>query len=105
MDGQDQTLLEIRDLLQRLLDRFDLVYWDQLRLAGERAGQALGDRNSTKRRIYQLLDGRRGVAEIARALKTSRPNVSLHLKDLLEVGLVSVQDEKGKRIYRRRWEV
>lgn len=105
MDGEDKTLLEIRDLLRQLLDRFELVYLDQLRLARERAGQSLGDKNSTKRRIYELLDGRRGVVEIAKLLKTSQPNVSLHLKDLLEVGLVSVQDEKGKRIYRKRWEV
>ena len=103
MNTQDQTLLEIRDLLQRLLDRFELVYLDQLRLVRERAEQSLGDKNSTKRRIYELLDGRRGVVEIAKLLKTSQPNVSLHLKDLLEAGLVSVQDEKGKRIYRKRW--
>jgi len=105
MNVQDQTLVEIKDLLQRLLDRFELVYQDQLRLALERAEQSLGDKDSTKRRIYDLVDGRKGVVEIAKLLRTSQPNVSLHLKDLLEVGLVSVKDEKGKRLYRKKWEV
>lgn len=105
MDSQEQTLSEIRDLLQRLLDEFELVYQDQLRLARERAEQSLGNKDSTKRQIYELLDGRRSVGEIAKLLKTSQPNVSLHLKALVGAGLVSVQDKEGKRVYRKRWEV
>jgi len=105
MDSQEQTLSEIRDLLQRLLDEFELVYQDQLRLARERVEQSLGDKNSTKRQIYELLDGKRGVGEIAKLLKTSQPNVSLHLKALVGAGLVSVQDKEGKRVYRKKWEV
>lgn len=105
MDTNDETLFEIRNLLQRLVDRFELAHQDQLRLARERAEQSLGDKTSTKRRIYELVDGQRGVMEMSKLLKTSQPNVSIHLKDLLEVGLVSVQDKKGKRIYRKRWEV
>ena len=104
MNTQEQTLLEIKGILRRLLDQFELVYQDQLRLARDRAEKALGDKNSTKRRIYELLDGRRSVGEIAKLLKTSQPNVSLHLKDLLETGLISSQDEGGKRIYRKKWE-
>ena len=104
MDAHGQILLEIRDIVQRLLDQFELAHLDELRLAREKAKQSLGDKNSTKRRIYELLDGTKGVGEIAKLLKTSQPNVSLHIKDLLQAGLVSVQDEKGKRIYRKRWE-
>lgn len=102
---QEQVLTEIRSLLQRLLDSFELVYQDQLRLARERAEQSLGNKDSTKRQVYELLDGRRSVGEIARLLKTSQPNVSLHLKALVGAGLVSVQDKEGKRVYRKRWEV
>jgi DNA-binding transcriptional ArsR family regulator len=105
MDSQDRTLSEIRDLLQRLLDEFELVYRDQLRLARERAEQSLGNKDSTKRQIYDLSDGRRSVGEIAKLLKTSQPNVSLHLKALVGAGLVSVQGKEGKRVYRKRWEV
>lgn len=105
MNTQEQILSEIKDLLQQLLERFELVHKEQIQLARERAKQSLGGKNSTKRRIYELLDGRRGVVEIAKLLKTSQPNVSLHLKDLSEAGIVSVQNEKGKRVYRKRWEV
>lgn len=105
MNPEDKIFIEIRDLLQQLLNSFELVYHDQIRLARERLEQSLGDKNSTKRRIYELLDGKRTVGEIAKLLKTSQPNVSLHLKDLLETGLVSVQDETGRRIYRKKWEV
>ena len=102
---QEQILAEVKNLLQRLSDNFELVYQDQLRLGRERAEQALGNKDSTKRQIYELLDGRRGVGEIAKLLKTSQPNVSLHLKALVGAGLVSVEDKEGKRVYRKRWEV
>lgn len=105
MNTQEQTLSEIKNLLQRLLDEFELAYQDQLRLARERAEQSLGDKKSIKRQIYELLDGRRGVVEIAKLLKTSQPNVSFHLKALVGAGLVSVQDKEGKKVYRKRWEV
>jgi len=105
MNNQDEILLEIKNLVQRLVDRFELVHRDEIRLAKERAEQSMGDKNSTKRRIYELIDGKRGVVEIAKLLKTSQPNVSIHIKDLLEAGLVSAQDERGRRIYRKKWEV
>jgi DNA-binding transcriptional ArsR family regulator len=100
----ENTLLEVKDLLARLLERFELVNLDQLRLARQRAEQSLGDKDSPKRRIYELLDGKTGVTEIAKMLGMSQPNVSLHLKDLMDCGLASVQSEKGRRIYRKRWE-
>lgn len=105
MDAHDEILLQIRDLLERLVDQFELAHLDELRLARKRAEESLGDKNSTKRQIYDLLDGTRGVGEIAKLVKTSQPNVSLHLKDMLQEGLVSVRSEKGKRMYQKRWEV
>ena len=104
MNTDERILLEIRDLLQQLLDRFDLAYQDQMRIAKQRAEQTMGDRNSMKRRIYEMLDGKRGVNEIAKLLRTSQPNVSTHIKDLVEAGLVSMKIEGGKRSYRRKWE-
>jgi len=56
-------------------------------------------KNKTKRRIYELCDGKHTVMDIARELKTTQPNVSYHLSTLLESGLVLYEDVGGKRYY------
>ena len=56
-------------------------------------------RNETKRRIYELCDGKHTVSNIASELKTTQPNVSYHLSSLLESGLVLYDDLGGKRYY------
>ena len=56
-------------------------------------------RNETKRRIYELCDGRHTVSNIASELKTTQPNVSYHLASLLESGLILYDELGGKRYY------
>lgn len=56
-------------------------------------------RNETKRRIYELCDGRHTVRDIVAALSTTQPNVSYHLSTLLESGLVLYEDIGGNRFY------
>lgn len=55
--------------------------------------------NETKRKIYDLCDGRHTVKEMVTALKTSQPNVSYHLSSLLESGLVAFEEVGGRRFY------
>jgi DNA-binding transcriptional ArsR family regulator len=54
-------------------------------------------KNKTKRKIYNLCDGKHTVTEIAKELKTTQPNVSYHLSSLLEAGLILYEDVGGKR--------
>jgi len=56
-------------------------------------------KSKTKRKIYELCDGKHTVNEIAEELKTTQPNVSYHLSSLLESGLVLYEDLGGKRYY------
>ena len=56
-------------------------------------------RNKTKRRIYELCDGKHTVSNIASEINTTQPNVSHHLSSLLESGLVLYDELKGKRYY------
>lgn len=56
-------------------------------------------RNKTKRRIYELCDGKHTVSNITSELKTTQPNVSYHLSSLLESGLVLYDELGGKRYY------
>jgi len=56
-------------------------------------------KNETKRRVYDLCDGKHTVTDIAKQLKTTQPNVSYHLSSLLESGLILYQDVGGKRYY------
>ena len=56
-------------------------------------------KNETKRRIYELCDGKHAVGDIAEELGTTQPNVSYHLSSLLESGLVLYEEIGGKRYY------
>ena len=55
--------------------------------------------NETKRKIYELCDGKHTVKDIVSALGTTQPNVSYHLSSLLESGLVLYEDVGGNRYY------
>jgi len=55
--------------------------------------------NETKRKIYELCDGKHIVKDIVSALATTQPNVSYHLSSLLESGLVLYEDVGGNRYY------
>jgi len=56
-------------------------------------------KSATKRRVYDLCDGKHTVTDITRELKTTQPNVSYHLSSLLESGLILYDDVGGKRYY------
>lgn len=56
-------------------------------------------KNVTKRKIYELCDGKHTVSDIASKLNTTQPNVSYHLASLLECGLVLFDEVGGKRYY------
>jgi predicted transcriptional regulator len=56
-------------------------------------------KNETKRKIYELCDGKHTVNDIASELNTTQPNVSYHLSSLLESGLVLYDELGGKRYY------
>lgn len=56
-------------------------------------------KNETKRRIYELCDGKHTVGDIAEEIGTTQPNVSYHLSSLLESGLVLYEEIGGKRYY------
>jgi DNA-binding transcriptional ArsR family regulator len=55
--------------------------------------------NETKKKIYELCDGKHTVSDIAKKLRTTQPNVSYHLASLLESGLVLYDELGGKRYY------
>jgi len=83
---------------KRLLEKILCV----LKLANNKAILKQKDtilRNETKRKIYELCDGKHTVGDIASELSTTQPNVSYHLSSLLESGLVLYDELGGKRYY------
>ena len=59
--------------------------------------------DSTRREILELLrDSPQAVGDIAGRLPVSRPAVSKHLRLMLEAGLVDVEQQGTRRIYRIR---
>lgn len=82
----------------RLLEKILSV----LKLANNKAIQKEKDvilKNKSKRRIYELCDGKHTVGDIASELKTTQPNVSYHLSSLMESGLVLYDELSGRRYY------
>ena len=83
---------------KRLLEKILCV----LKLANNRSILKEKDKvlkNETRRKIYELCDGKHTVSVIAAELKTTQPNVSYHLSALLESGLVLYDELGGKRYY------
>ena len=56
-------------------------------------------KNETRKKVYELCDGKHTVGNIAAKLKTTQPNVSYHLSTLLESGLVLYDELGGKKYY------
>lgn len=56
-------------------------------------------KNETKRKIYELCNGKNSVSDIVKTLGTTQPNVSYHLSSLLESGLLIYLDVSGNRYY------
>jgi DNA-binding transcriptional ArsR family regulator len=90
----EQNDVEIKQLLQKILSVLKLSNAETLRQAKE---QIL--KNETKKKIYELCDGKHTVGDIASELMTTQPNVSQHLSTLLEFGLVLYGEKGGKKYY------
>lgn len=88
--------LEIKQLLRQILSVLKLANSETLQKEKE---FILRGPESTKRKIYDLCDGKRTVGDIASILNQTQPNVSQHLASLLESGLLLYRDEGGKRYY------
>ncbi len=65
--------------------------------------RALAD-ESRRTLLEALTDGPATAGELAALLPIARPGVSRHLRVLREAGLVEVQQEAQRRIYRQRLE-
>lgn len=86
--------IEIKRLLEKILSI--------LKLANSKAILQEKEeilKNKTKRKIYELCDGKHTVSDISSELNTTQPNVSYHLSSLLESGLVLYDELGGKRYY------
>lgn len=90
----NQNDSEIKQLLEKILS--------VLKLANNEAIMKAKDsllKTETKKKIYELCDGKHTVGDIASELATTQPNVSQHLSGLLELGLVLYEEKGGKKYY------
>lgn len=90
----EQNDIEIKQLLQKILSVLKLANAESLNKAKEAVLK-----NETKKKIYELCDGKHTVGDIASELKATQPNVSQHLSSLLEFGLVLYDEKGGKKYY------
>lgn len=86
--------IETKRLLEKILSVLKLA---NSKIILQEKGEIL--KNKTKRKIYELCDGKHTVSNIASELNTTQPNVSYHLSSLLESGLVLYDELGGKRYY------
>lgn len=88
--------LETTQLLEKILSVLKLANSEAIHKEKE---AILKGAESTKRKVYELCDGKRTVNDIASELALSQPNVSQHLSSLLESGLVLYTELGGKKYY------
>lgn len=86
--------IETKRLLEKILSILKLANSEAILQEKEKILE-----NETKRKIYELCDGKHTVTDIASELNTTQPNVSYHLSSLLESGLVLYDELAGKRYY------
>lgn len=89
-----QTDIETRQLLQKILSVLKLANIESIMKAKDAVLKS-----ETKKKIYDLCDGKHTVGDIAAELATTQPNVSQHLSSLLELGLVLYEEKSGKKYY------
>jgi DNA-binding transcriptional ArsR family regulator len=94
LDESSEDIKSIRRLLEKTLAVLKLINSEKVLKNKETLLQ-----NETKRKIYDLCDGKHTVKDIVSALGTTQPNVSYHLSSLLESGLVLYEDVGGNRYY------
>ncbi len=94
IDASSEQIRDLKRLLEKVLAILKLVNNEKIVGSKERLLQ-----NETKRKIYELCDGKHTVKDIVSALGTTQPNVSYHLSSLLESGLVLYEDVGGNRYY------
>ncbi len=94
LDESTEDVKSIKRLLEKTLAVLKLVNSEKVLKNKENILQ-----NETKRKIYDLCDGKRTVKDIVSVLTTTQPNVSYHLSSLLESGLVLYEDVGGNRYY------
>jgi DNA-binding transcriptional ArsR family regulator len=92
----EQRDVETKQLLEKILSVLKLANSEAIRREKE---AILKGADSTKRKVYDLCDGKRTVNDIAAELKLTQPNVSQHLSSLLESGLVLYDEIGGKKYY------
>lgn len=96
VDDLNANLEDVKKLLEKIFAVIKLVNNKEI---SEIKSNLL--KNKTKKKIYELSDGKHTVKEIVKELKTTQPNVSYHLSSLLEAGLVMHEDISGNRYYKK----
>ena len=94
MDELNESARNIENLLTKVLAVLKLANNEKIVKTKEKLLQ-----NETKRKIYELCDGKHTVKDIVETLKITQPNASYHLASLLESGLVLYEDIGGNRYY------
>lgn len=94
MNNSDENIKDMKQLLAKILAVLKLADNENIIKTKDSLLQ-----NETKRKIYELCDGKHTVKDIVSALGTTQPNVSYHLSSLLESGLVLYEDIGGNRYY------
>jgi DNA-binding transcriptional ArsR family regulator len=94
IDESNDDIKSMKHLLEKIFSVLKLVNSKEILKNKDNILQ-----NETKRKIYDLCDGKNTVKDIVNTLKTTQPNVSYHLSSLLESGLVIYVDVGGNRYY------
>ncbi len=89
-----KEIIALKSILNQTLSLYKLVYADQIKVAKKKV---LAKRS--RRKVYDLCDGKKGVTEIAKILQFRQPTVTHHLTTLSESGFIISETRKGKKYF------
>lgn len=89
-----KEIIELKSVLNQILSIYKLTNADKIESA---KNEVLG--TGSRRRAYDLCDGKKGVGEIAKILKLTQPSATHHLAKLAESNFITSETRQGKKYF------
>lgn len=89
-----KEIIALKSILDQILSLYKLIHGDQIKIAKKKALAS-----KSRREVYDLCDGKKGVTEIAKILNVTQPTITHHLKELTRLGFIASKTRKRKKYF------
>lgn len=89
-----KEIIALKFVLKQILVLYKLIHAEQIKEAKKKVLAS-----SSRRKVYDLCDGKKEVTKIAKILKLTQPTITHHLTKLSELGYIASETRKGKKYF------